>query len=157
MAARFNAVAVAPREQARQFAELQRGLHNHLLYLEDRQNLGAPNPPLENYESLNDQPDAPRQPAAGPGEIAQARLPAQRDFWPQRVFTMFFVVFCIILGMRLMVLPWSPDWTANHLLDYYPPLRNLLGLDMVRGAVSGVGLIDVWLGFNTAINYRENG
>ena len=127
-----------------------------MLQNESWQNHDAPNQHLENHDPLNDLPDAPSTDSALPGEIAQPQPGSQRDFWPQRLFTMLFVVFCIILGMRLMVLPWSPGWTGNRLLDYYPALRDFLSLDMVRGAVSGVGLIDVWLGFNTAINYREN-
>lgn len=125
------------------------GLQHALWQNHDVQN------PVQNSDQQN-QSSAVGLPDRRDSSVATDTPVARRHLWPHRLFTMLFVVFCILLGMRLMVLPWSQGWTSNRWLDYYPVMRDFLGLDLVRGAVSGLGLVDVWLGFNTAINYREN-
>ena len=75
--------------------------------------------------------------------------------WLQRLFVIVYVVFCIELGIALIALPWHPVWNNNKLLVHWPALRHVLQHGFVRGAVSGLGLLDLWLGISEAINYRE--
>ena len=96
---------------------------------------------------------APAAPAPGPSS-APAPMP-RLVLWTQRMFLVIFVVFAIELGMLLAVLPWTEVWTKNQLLVSYPGLRAFLNLSFVRGLVSGVGLIDIWIGVAEAVNYRE--
>jgi hypothetical protein len=79
--------------------------------------------------------------------------PAER--WMHRATVLFFVFVCAVLGMLLVILPWRPDWTDNHLLAGYPQLREILGYGFVRGLCTGLGILDVWIGFSEAINYHE--
>jgi hypothetical protein len=58
-------------------------------------------------------------------------------------------------GMLVIVLPWTRLWTENPLLAGYPDLRYVLDLSFVRGMISGVGLIDVWIGISDASHYRD--
>jgi len=66
-----------------------------------------------------------------------------------------FVVFCIWIGMLLAVLPWTDAWTQNNILMRHPSLRSFFAMYFVRGAASGLGLIDVWVGVWQAVHYRE--
>jgi hypothetical protein len=66
------------------------------------------------------------------------------------------VVFYIELGMLLAVLPWTRLWTDNGLATSLPKLREILQMNFVRGIVTGVGLVDVWIGIWEAVRYREN-
>ena len=93
-------------------------------------------------------PPAPAQPA----EDKAGELPV----WLQRVFAIVYVLFCIELGLVLVVLPWLPDyWVAGSGLVPWLELRRVLQSGFVRGAVSGLGLLDIWLGIMEAVRYRD--
>jgi hypothetical protein len=87
---------------------------------------------------------------------AAGRAPAPHmSRWTQRIFLVVFVIFCIELGMLLVVLPWLPVWTSNGLLAHFPGLRELVAQNFFRGAMSGIGLLDIWIGIWEAVHYRE--
>ena len=65
------------------------------------------------------------------------------------------MVFFIELGMILLVIPWTPVWTQNSLLIGYPTLKMISDHGFLRGAVSGLGLINIWIGISDAVQYRE--
>ena len=45
-------------------------------------------------------------------------------------------------------MPWSPTfWEHNYFAMAWPPLRTLLSNDFVRGAVSGLGVVNLFAGF----------
>jgi len=75
--------------------------------------------------------------------------------WLQRLFVIVYVVFCIELGIALVALPWFPLWRNNNLLEHWPTLRHIVQHGFVRGAISGLGLLDMWLGVSEAVNYRD--
>jgi hypothetical protein len=75
--------------------------------------------------------------------------------WAHRLGILLFVVFCAVLGMLLVILPWRPDWTDNHLLFGAPALRAVLASGFARGLCTGLGLLDIWIGFREAIHYSE--
>ena len=51
------------------------------------------------------------------------------------------------VGLVLIVIPWSSFWDRNVLVDALPALQSMLRNNFVRGAVSGVGLINLGAGF----------
>jgi hypothetical protein len=75
--------------------------------------------------------------------------------WLRRISLLTFVMFCVWIGMLLVALPWTRIWTENTLLASSPALRSLSQSAAVRGAVSGLGFIDIWLGVWEALSYRE--
>jgi hypothetical protein len=62
-----------------------------------------------------------------------------------RLLAFAFILFCFEIGLFLVFVPWSNLWEHNVLLLYLP-LRGLLLNNFVRGAVSGLGVIDLFLG-----------
>lgn len=80
---------------------------------------------------------------------------AETPIWLQRLFVIVYVVFCIELGLALIALPWLPVWNNNRWLAHWPWLRHFLQLGFVRGAISGLGVLDLWLGLSEAWNYRD--
>jgi hypothetical protein len=72
-----------------------------------------------------------------------------------RVAVLVFVFFCAILGVVLIIFPWRDEWTTNSLLIGHPALQDFLASGFVRGLVSGLGLLDIWIGFWEAIHYHE--
>jgi hypothetical protein len=63
-----------------------------------------------------------------------------------RLLSVAFILFCFEIGLFLVFVPWSALWENNFLLSYVPALRTILLNNFVRGAVSGLGLIDFFLG-----------
>lgn len=55
------------------------------------------------------------------------------------VLTAFFIE----TGFVLMLVPWSEFWDRNYFIQGVPLLHALLANDFVRGAVSGLGVINL--------------
>ncbi|MFZ0639382.1 MAG: hypothetical protein WA020_02840 [Candidatus Acidiferrales bacterium] len=49
------------------------------------------------------------------------------------------------LGLLIILIPWSPFWDANYFLNRYPTLIPILLNPYVRGAISGLGVVDAVL------------
>jgi hypothetical protein len=49
-------------------------------------------------------------------------------------------------GLVLLILPWSGFWDRNLLLEWSPTLFELTRSAYVRGAVSGLGFLNLWIG-----------
>jgi len=75
--------------------------------------------------------------------------------WFRRIAVLVFVFVCATLGVMLMILPWRPEWSENPLLLPYPTLHALMASGFARGVSTGLGLLNVWIGFWEAIQYRE--
>ena len=83
------------------------------------------------------------------------RLPSATRVWLRRIGVLLFVFLCATLGVMLMILPWRPEWSDNPLLLPYPTLRAVVASGFARGVSTGLGAINVWIGFWEAIQYRE--
>ena len=57
-----------------------------------------------------------------------------------------YVLYCLEVGIFLLVYPWMRLWDQNFLLQYSSYLRVLLLNDFFRGAVSGLGIANLILG-----------
>ena len=96
-------------------------------------------------------PLAPEQEPAPKGRAAVT----SGQLWARRLGLLVFVLICLELGIALVVLPWTHIWTDNNLLLGYPTMRFWAANTFVRGAFSGLGLIDIWLGIWEVARYRE--
>jgi hypothetical protein len=70
--------------------------------------------------------------------------------WFRRLSSVLFVVFCFELGLFLLVYPWTDAWGDNYFSVAVPDSalsgwRALWNNTYVRGAVSGLGLVNVWI------------
>ncbi len=81
--------------------------------------------------------------------------PSRSQVWIQRVWLIVFVLFCLEMGIILMVGPWTRAWTQNSLMTAYPALQRFLMNGFVRGVVTGIGIVDFWIGITRAVSYRE--
>ena len=62
-----------------------------------------------------------------------------------RVLRILLGLICLELGVLLVFLPWSPYWERNFFLQRFPELLPYLLSPFLRGAVTGLGLLDVIL------------
>jgi hypothetical protein len=88
---------------------------------------------------------------ADPPESEDAPIPV----WMQRSNIVMKFLICVWLGMVISVLPWTPVWSDNSLMLSLPKLRAFATTDFVRGMITGIGLIDIWIGIWEAVHYRD--
>jgi hypothetical protein len=109
-------------------------------------------------QQLSLEPDVP-QPLKGgdSGGDSTPGGPAPAPVWLQRMSLVVLVLFCFYIGGLLAVLPWSPRyWDQNGWLLAHPAIEAILERGWVRGIVSGVGLIDIWIGISELLHYRDH-
>jgi hypothetical protein len=102
-------------------------------------------PPVESRTALLSPPlDTETRQTEGPLQI-----------WLHRVSVCLFVLISAVAGVLLIILPWTPEWTDNYLLLSFPALRTVVSNGFFRGLCSGLGLLDIWIGFWEALHYHE--
>jgi hypothetical protein len=75
----------------------------------------------------------------------------------------FFILICFEIGALLIILPWapSPSWNENYLLAlaadklHWPSLAAAMKSPYLRGAVTGLGVVNVLLGLWEAANFSK--
>jgi len=82
--------------------------------------------------------------------------PSATQVWMHRISVFLFVLVSAVAGVLLIILPWTPEWTDNYLLLSFPVLRSVISNGFFRGFCSGLGLLDIWIGFWEALHYHEH-
>ncbi len=59
---------------------------------------------------------------------------------------LLYAAYFLEVGLLLVILPWTTFWDRNYLFDLVPSLLPLLHSSYARGAVSGLGLLNVGMG-----------
>ena len=75
----------------------------------------------------------------------------------------FFILICFEIGILLVILPWvpSPSWSENYLLVlaadkiHWPWLALAVKSGYTRGAVTGLGVLNILLGVWEIINFKK--
>jgi hypothetical protein len=112
-----------------------------------------PEYPRQDADPLNASTPTITQPSAASPNRPQ---PVPRHIvWIHRISMVVFVVFCIELGLFIAVLPWISVWNQNSFVLTHPGLRDFIGNNFVRGAISGIGILDLWIGIWEAVHYRD--
>ena len=85
-----------------------------------------------------------------------------------KLSVIFYIVLCLEIGIVLTLLPWVPqgtlglsDWGNNYFLLYaarktgFYTLQTVVASGWVRGAVSGVGLLNVGIAFWEIFHFKQ--
>jgi hypothetical protein len=67
------------------------------------------------------------------------------------------VLSSLLVGLVLVVAPWTTWWEANYLLQPHPLLRNVLLNSFTRGAITGLGLVNLMLAVLEAHEHTREG
>jgi hypothetical protein len=67
--------------------------------------------------------------------------------WYHKLGGLLFVNLCFLIGVALAVFPWLDWWDANYFSYFSPAWRRIWLNPYFRGAVSGVGLLNVCISF----------
>ena len=62
-----------------------------------------------------------------------------------RILRVVLILLCFEMGVLLVFLPWSNAWESNYFLNRFPMLIRYALNPSVRGAISGLGLLDILL------------
>jgi hypothetical protein len=57
-----------------------------------------------------------------------------------------YAAFFLEVGLLLVVLPWSSFWDSNYFGAVSPALRAIITNNYVRGAVTGLGVVNLFAG-----------
>ena len=79
----------------------------------------------------------------------------------------FFIVLCLMLGVFLMLLPWFSfgvigDWGDNYFLAFATHLtgsdflQQLIASNWFRGAITGIGILNIIIGFWEIAHFRQS-
>ena len=69
---------------------------------------------------------------------------------------LLYAAYFLEVGLLLVILPWTLFWDRNYLFDLVPVLGPVIQSSYARGAVSGLGLINIALGLaevSTAVGH----
>jgi hypothetical protein len=86
-----------------------------------------------------------------------------------RLSVIFYIILCLEIGIVLAILPWVPsgwlglslsDWGNNYFLLLASQkagygLQRFVASGWVRGAVSGVGILNIGMGLWELVNFRR--
>src|ERR1700758_497253 len=95
--------------------------------------------------------------SSGPaGTTAGDHAPQRIPRWLVRAELFLRVLLRIYIGLAVCYAPWSPMfWDQNPLFARFPTLSIYAANGAVRGIVSGLGLLNLWIAFQDALRYRN--
>jgi len=109
-------------------------------------------------------PPLPASPApeSGPpssgstGQVPVEQHPQRIPRWLVRAELFLRVMLRIYIGLAVAYAPWSPlFWDQNPLFVQFPTLSIYAANGALRGIVSGIGLLNLWIALRDAIRYRN--
>jgi hypothetical protein len=88
---------------------------------------------------------------ADPGEDAGLR----RYRWYHKFAGVMAAIFCFEVGVFLLVYPWASEWDVNYsaFLPFWA--RNVWASPYFRGAVSGLGILNIYISFVEVFRLRR--
>ncbi len=80
----------------------------------------------------------------------------QTSSWHHKLASMVFVFFCFEVGAFLLLFPWLDNlWEYNYFATLVPAWEPFWTSPYVRGAVSGLGLVNIWISFAELFRLRR--
>jgi hypothetical protein len=99
-------------------------------------------------------PESDSGPAAEPAypELNPHHIPR----WLERVELFLRVMLRMYIGLAVCYAPWSHTfWDQNPIFLGIPALSSFASNGAVRGVVSGLGLLNLWIAFHDAIRRKD--
>jgi hypothetical protein len=101
------------------------------------------------------QPDSEVATEASAGPQGERPAPQRIPRWLERAELFLRVVLRMYIGVAICYAPWSRlFWDQNPLFLHYPGLSVYAANGAVRGIISGLGLLNLWIAFHDAFRYR---
>ena len=81
--------------------------------------------------------------------------PPLQPSWLRRLGVLLFVILSFEVGLFLVVFPWLESWDQNRLASLAPGLRDLWDTGYFRGALSGLGLVNIYISLAEIARFRR--
>lgn len=75
--------------------------------------------------------------------------------WFQVVSAIVYIFFCFEIGVFLIAFPWLPLWEHNFFSSFGPQWYKTWTNPYFRGAMSGLGLVNVAISFSELVRLRR--
>jgi hypothetical protein len=85
--------------------------------------------------------------------LEQTAAPVYR--WYHKASALLLIVFCLEVGVVLLVFPWLEYWDNNFFSNWLPKVHDYWDNSYVRGAVSGVGAANIIIAFGELFRLRR--
>jgi hypothetical protein len=83
----------------------------------------------------------------------QAPEQAPHYGWRSRIAALAYIFVCFELGMFLLLIPWLGLWERSYFSALTPPWSGVWNNLYLRGAVSGLGLINLGIALSELLGY----
>jgi hypothetical protein len=97
-------------------------------------------------------PPEPQSPDSYPGPV-EVRAPEHR--WYHKMSAILVITFCLEIGFFLLIFPWTESWESNYFSTLIPEWRLHWDNMYVRGAVSGLGVVNLYISFVEIFRLRR--
>lgn len=94
------------------------------------------------------QPLGPRPPVEEPSGHGKAS-------WHHKLATLLFIMVCFEVGIFLIFFPWMDYWDRNSIASLSPSIRDVWDSAYFRGALSGLGLVNVYISLAEVFRLRR--
>jgi len=78
-----------------------------------------------------------------------------RTSWHQKLATLLFIMICFEVGLFLIVFPWMDYWNRNSIAGISPLMRALWDSPYFRGALSGLGFVNIYISLAEVFRLRR--
>lgn len=75
--------------------------------------------------------------------------------WYHKLAGLLSVIFCFELGVFLLVFPWASEWNFNYFSRLPLWAKDIWGSPYFRGAISGLGLLNIYISFVEVFRLRR--
>ena len=75
--------------------------------------------------------------------------------WYHKLSALIFILFCMELGAFLLFFPWTEYWDHNFFSALVPEWHYFWGNSYVRGAISGLGVVNFYIAFLEVLRLRR--
>ncbi|MGA2260640.1 MAG: hypothetical protein ABSH28_04300 [Acidobacteriota bacterium] len=75
--------------------------------------------------------------------------------WRAWVLRIIYIIYSLEVGSYLIVLPSQSIWDNNDLLYRFPSLRPLIVNPFLKGAVLGLGIVNLLIGLYEIVRFRR--
>ena len=106
--------------------------------------------------SSESMPGQAGEPTPAQAPQPEGHSPQRIPRWLVRIELLLRVMLRMYIGLAVCYAPWSPAfWDHNPLFLQFPTLSNIAGIGAVRGIVSGLGLLNLWVALEDILGRRE--
>jgi hypothetical protein len=117
------------------------------------------NQELSRMQSAPDSPATPisNSPNPAPSSQNSGNAPQRIPYWLQQSERFLRVIVRMYLGLLVCCAPWYPAaWDNNPLFASSPSLQHFVTLGAVRGLVSGLGILNLWIAVREALRRADD-